>query len=282
MSLDTVFDLASLTKVVATTTAMMQLVEQGTVRLTDPVASWVPGFERFGKGGITVRHLLTHVSGLRPDVDLGEPWKGYEAAIDLAVNEVPTAPPGERFVYSDINFFLLGHIVARASGEPLEQLRDRPRVRAARHDRHRLPAAARARRPHRAHRALPLPRCLAVQGARGRAAARRRARSHGATDGRRRRPRRALQHRPATSPASCACCSAAAPWAPRRVLAPLTVAKMITPATPAGHERAARPRLGRGHELLGQPRRADAARLVRPHRLHRHVDLGRSATRSSS
>ncbi len=90
MTLDTIFDLASLTKVVATTTAVMQLVEQGTVRLTDPVASWVPGFERYGKGGITVRHLLTHVSGLRPDVDLGEPWKGYEAAIDLAVDEVPT------------------------------------------------------------------------------------------------------------------------------------------------------------------------------------------------
>ncbi|MGD9905104.1 MAG: exo-beta-N-acetylmuramidase NamZ domain-containing protein [Vicinamibacterales bacterium] len=121
MTLDTVFDMASLTKVVATTTAVMQLVEQGTVRLTDPVASWVPGFERFGKRGITVRHLLTHVSGLRPDVDLGESWKGYEAAIDLAVNEVPTAPPGAQFVYSDINFFLLGHIVARASGLPLEQ-----------------------------------------------------------------------------------------------------------------------------------------------------------------
>ena len=121
MSLDTVFDLASLTKVVATTTAIMQLVEEGTVRLTDPVAAWVPGFERFGKRGITVRHLLTHVSGLRPDVDLGDQWKGYDAAIDLAVNEVPTAPPGERFVYSDINFFLLGHIVALASGEPLDR-----------------------------------------------------------------------------------------------------------------------------------------------------------------
>ena len=121
MSLDTVFDLASLTKVVATTTAIMQLVEEGKVRLTDAVAAWVPGFERFGKRGITVRHLLSHVSGLRPDVDLGEPWKGYDAAIELAVNEVPTAPPGERFVYSDINFFLLGDIVARASGEPLDR-----------------------------------------------------------------------------------------------------------------------------------------------------------------
>jgi len=121
MTLDTVFDMASLTKVVATTTAVMQLVERGVVRLTDPVASWVPGFERFGKGGITIRHLLTHVSGLRPDVDLGDPWRGYDAAIALATDEVPQSAPGERFVYSDINFFLLGHIVARASGAPLER-----------------------------------------------------------------------------------------------------------------------------------------------------------------
>ncbi len=121
MTLDTVFDLASLTKVVATTTAVMHLVERGTLRLTDPVASWVPGFERFGKGDVTIRHLLTHVSGLRPDVDLGDPWKGYDAAIELAKDEVLQSAPGERFVYSDINFFLLGHIVGRASGEPLDR-----------------------------------------------------------------------------------------------------------------------------------------------------------------
>lgn len=121
MTLDTIFDMASLTKVVATTTAVMQLVERGAVRLTDPVASWVPGFERYGKGAITIRHLLTHVSGLRPDVDLGDPWKGYDAAIELAKDEVPQSAPGERFVYSDINFFLLGHIVAKASGLPLEK-----------------------------------------------------------------------------------------------------------------------------------------------------------------
>ncbi len=121
MTLDTVFDLASLTKVVATTTAVMQLVERGQLRLTDPVAAWVPGFERYGKGGVTIRHLLTHVSGLRPDVDLGDAWKGYDAAIELAKDEVLQSPPGERFVYSDINFFLLGHIVGRVSGEPLER-----------------------------------------------------------------------------------------------------------------------------------------------------------------
>lgn len=120
MTLDTIFDLASLTKVVATTTAVMQLVEQGRIRLNDPVARFVPGFERYGKDAITVRHLLTHVSGLRPDVDL-HPWEGYDTAIELARDEVPTSAPGERFVYSDINFFLLGDIVARVSGMPLDR-----------------------------------------------------------------------------------------------------------------------------------------------------------------
>ena len=125
MTIDTIFDLASLTKVVATTTAVMQLVEQGRLRLNDSVASLIPGFERYGKGDITVRHLLTHVSGLRPDVDL-DPWQGYDAAIELARDEVPTAAPGERFVYSDINFFVLGDIVARVTGQPLDRYtRDR-------------------------------------------------------------------------------------------------------------------------------------------------------------
>ena len=71
MTLDTIFDLASLTKVVATTTSVMMLIEEGKIRLNDRVATFIPGFERYGKGDITIRHLLTHMSGLRPDVDLG-------------------------------------------------------------------------------------------------------------------------------------------------------------------------------------------------------------------
>jgi uncharacterized protein YbbC (DUF1343 family)/CubicO group peptidase (beta-lactamase class C family) len=121
MTLDTIFDLASLTKVVATTTSVMMLVEQGRIRLNDRVSSFIPGFDRYGKADITVRHLLTHVSGLRPDVDLAEMWMGYETAIALAVDEVPTSRPGERFVYSDINFFLLADIVQRVSGVPFDQ-----------------------------------------------------------------------------------------------------------------------------------------------------------------
>jgi uncharacterized protein YbbC (DUF1343 family)/CubicO group peptidase (beta-lactamase class C family) len=121
MTTDTIFDLASLTKVVATTTSVMILVEQGKIRLSERVAAYIPGFERYGKGDITIRHLLTHVSGLRPDVDLAESWSGYEKAIALAIEEVPTSRPGERFVYSDINFILLGDIVRRVSGVPLDR-----------------------------------------------------------------------------------------------------------------------------------------------------------------
>ncbi len=116
MTLDTMFDMASLTKVVATTTAVMMLVEDGQIRLTDRVATFIPGFERYGKARITIRDLLMHMSGLRPDLDLTEDWVGYDTAIALAIEEVPTNPPGSRFVYSDINFFLLADVVARVSG----------------------------------------------------------------------------------------------------------------------------------------------------------------------
>ncbi len=121
MTLDTIFDLASLTKVVATTTSVMILIEEGKIGLNDRVAAFIPGFERYGKGNITIRHLLTHVSGLRPDVDLAEVWTGSDTAIALASEEVPTSAPGTRFVYSDINFFLLGDVVRRVSGEPLDR-----------------------------------------------------------------------------------------------------------------------------------------------------------------
>jgi len=120
MTLNTMFDLASLTKVVATTTSVMMLVEEGRIRLTDPVASFIPEFARYGKDRVTVRDLLTHMSGLRPDVDLADDWLGAEAAITLANEEVLSAPPGRRFVYSDINYFLLAEIVARVSKTPFE------------------------------------------------------------------------------------------------------------------------------------------------------------------
>ncbi len=121
MTLDTVFDLASLTKVVATAPAVMMLVEDGRVRLNERVSKFIEGFERYGKGDITVRHLLTHVSGLRPDLDMALEFDSYDEAIERAKEEVPVARPGERFIYSDINFFLLGEIVRKVSGQALDQ-----------------------------------------------------------------------------------------------------------------------------------------------------------------
>ena len=121
MTLDTIFDMASLTKILATTTSVMILVEDGRIRMNDRVASFIPGFERYGKGNITIRELMTHTSGLRPDLDLGDPWTGADTAIQLAIEEVPTSPPGSHFVYSDINYILLGDIVRRVSGKPLNE-----------------------------------------------------------------------------------------------------------------------------------------------------------------
>jgi uncharacterized protein YbbC (DUF1343 family)/CubicO group peptidase (beta-lactamase class C family) len=120
MTLDTVFDLASLTKVIATTTAMMQLVEQGKVRMNDPVAKYLPEFAQNDKEDITVRQLMTHYSGLAPDLDLTTPWEGKNTAYQLAFVEPPETTPGSGFVYSDINFITLGALVERVSGETLD------------------------------------------------------------------------------------------------------------------------------------------------------------------
>jgi len=120
MTLDTIFDLASLTKVIATTPAVMQLVEQGKVRLNDPVAKYLPEFAQNGKQDIMVRQLLTHYSGLEPDLDLKTPWEGKETAYNMAFAETPDEPPGSKFTYSDINFIVLAALVERVSGESLD------------------------------------------------------------------------------------------------------------------------------------------------------------------
>src|SRR5579863_2442798 len=125
MTVDTIFDVASLTKVIVTTTAVMQLVEQGKVRLNDPVAKYLPEFAQNGKEDITLRQLLTHYSGLEPDLDLKTPWEGKETAYKMAFAEAPAAAPGSGFVYSDINFITLGALVERVSGEPLDVYTER-------------------------------------------------------------------------------------------------------------------------------------------------------------
>ena len=119
MTEDTIFDLASLTKCVATTTLVMKLVEDGRVRLNDPAAIYLPEFGQNGKQDITVRQLLTHYSGLPPDLDLKAPWQGRDSAYRMAMQVSPAYPPGSRFLYSDINFEVLGFLVEKVSGSSL-------------------------------------------------------------------------------------------------------------------------------------------------------------------
>lgn len=121
MTPDTIFDLASLTKVVATATSIMILVERGKVRLTDPVSLHIPELKGEGRDRITIEQLLTHVSGYAPDFDLRERWTGYDEAIKRLIKEPLRNPPGIRFTYSDIGFITLGEVVKRASGMPLDQ-----------------------------------------------------------------------------------------------------------------------------------------------------------------
>jgi len=120
MRSDTIFDLGSLTKVIATTTALMQLVEKGKLRLEDRVAAHWPEFKANGKEEITIRQLLTHYSGFRSTLDLKPEWSGYPTALRMIIAEKPASPPGTRFVYSDINFIILGELVHRISGQPLD------------------------------------------------------------------------------------------------------------------------------------------------------------------
>ena len=119
MTIDTIFDLASLTKCIATTTSMMKLIEDGRVRLNDPVAAYLPEFAQNGKQDITIRELMTHYSGLAPDLDLKAEWQGRDTAFRMAMQQTPQYPPGSRFVYSDINFETLGFIVEKITGKSL-------------------------------------------------------------------------------------------------------------------------------------------------------------------
>jgi uncharacterized protein YbbC (DUF1343 family)/CubicO group peptidase (beta-lactamase class C family) len=116
MTMDTVFDLASLTKVIATTTAVLQLVETGRLELDAPVSRYWPAFGAHGKVDITVRELLAHTSGLPPDVPIAHATDADDVLREAA-DVVPGAAPGTRVIYSDVNFIVLAKLVERVSGE---------------------------------------------------------------------------------------------------------------------------------------------------------------------
>ncbi len=121
MTIDTIFDLASLTKVVATATSMMILVERGLVRLGDPVSRYIPEFAEMGKKNITVEQLLTHRSGLIPDNDIKDYEQGPEAAMQNIWKLAPLAEAGSKFIYSDVNYIVLAELVKRVSGKPVDE-----------------------------------------------------------------------------------------------------------------------------------------------------------------
>jgi beta-N-acetylhexosaminidase len=115
----TLYDLASLTKIVATTTVLMLLVDRGRVQLDAPVSHYIPEFHGPGTNAITVRALLTHTSGLRPTLPLHDA-PDSAAALRMVFAATPIAPPGARVIYSDVNAILLGEIVRRVAGDPLD------------------------------------------------------------------------------------------------------------------------------------------------------------------
>lgn len=121
MTPDAVFDLASLTKAVATAPAVLQLAEQGRLQVDAPANRYWPKFSGHGKERITVRQLLTHYSGLRPGLRPKPAWSGYDGALKRIAADTAPYPPDARFIYSDLNFIVLGEIVRRVSGLPLEE-----------------------------------------------------------------------------------------------------------------------------------------------------------------
>ena len=125
MTLGTRFDLASLTKAVATAPAVLILVQDGKVGLDDPISRYLPDFGRRGKATVTVRQALTHYSGLAPYFRLEAKGPGAASAvIDKICDSDLSAAPGSRFIYSDLGFILLGRLIEAVSGEPLDRFVD--------------------------------------------------------------------------------------------------------------------------------------------------------------
>jgi CubicO group peptidase (beta-lactamase class C family) len=118
---DTVFDAASLTKILATAPSVLLLAEAGKIDLEAPLVRYFPECGKDGKAAITVRHLLTHSSGLPAGLPAKPAWTGQAAALELACARVVTDAPGTAFRYSDVNFILLGQLVQRVSGQPLNE-----------------------------------------------------------------------------------------------------------------------------------------------------------------
>lgn len=121
MTVDTVFDMASLTKPVATATSVFVLAEQGKLKLSEPVATYWPAFAANQKAAVTLEHLLTHTSGLTADNALADYTDGKAAALKRVAGLKLEADPGARFKYSDVGFIVLGELIDRVGGQPVNE-----------------------------------------------------------------------------------------------------------------------------------------------------------------
>ena len=274
----TLYDVASLTKVLATAPSVLMLAEEGKLDLEAPLARYLPACGGRGRDGITLRHLLTHSSGFPAGLPARPAWEGRAAALALACGKDVTDPPGTFFRYSDINYILLGIIVEQVSGMPLEQFAA-SRIFAPlqmTHTGYLAPAAFWAGK-HRAH-----PRFAGRsrgQGLASRAGPRRNiagrsARSHRAQDGRRGRFGRGVFHGGRRGPLRAhAAGRRPARWgagAVGRERAPVDDGAVAAGAGPAGH--------GHGHRFALRPPARDAVpgRQLRPHGLHGLLPVDRS------
>lgn len=121
MTTDTVFDMASITKPVATATSIMLLIERGQLKLGDKVTEIIPEFAANEKGEITIRDLLIHQSGLLPDNPVADYEHGADEALKTICELKLEAPTGTKFIYSDVNYILLGEIIRRVSGKTVHE-----------------------------------------------------------------------------------------------------------------------------------------------------------------
>ena len=142
MTRDTAFDMASLTKPVATATSIMILIEEGKLRLTDRLGRVLPEFDNHGKGAITIDQLLRHRAGLIPDDPISDYRDGPETAWKRLAELELVGPPGERFRYSDVGFLILGRIVERIGGQAARRVRQGAGLRTAGHEGRRISAGS--------------------------------------------------------------------------------------------------------------------------------------------
>ena len=259
----TIYDLASLTKVVATTTAIMILYDEGKIRLDDRVIQYIPEFGGGAKDNVTIRMLLEHRSGLPAGRDLWRLASTPEEARAAVISTPLFAAPGHYIEYSDLGAAMLGFVAEAISGERLDQFLETRVFGSARHDGHAVPSRCVASRTDRADGAQPAARLSAPR----RGARRERLRTR-----RRGRPRGAVQHRERSRRLRAD--------APERGQLQRYAHRRRLHREALHPPRRGHPRARLGHvRRQGQLREVSQLDRLRTHRLHRHLALDRSRAR---